>query len=912
MSNYLNSLKMKTKVISKGCKTILFILFFVPYLLLAQTYPFPLPEIVTASLNVDTTVKVPANNLLLGANFGGFTSSNEKQLVRYLNPITVRFPSGVWSNWYDWYIDRSTYKMDDGTGNWVPYDNYDIGATHTNAMDTWERNDTKTGFPGLKMLHDELGFNMVWTYNLNYDSNEKSVARMLDSDAKGFDVKYIELGNEQFWKDQRSERISTPEKYYPIANSLSGALKAAKPTVELSVPLGWRVSQASYNSALTPTKSYFDAISLHRYVHWEKEEAVKTADTYKKILTSRFEIENSKNFVLSYASGKSIWLTEWGVSCGLNAASFLGQADAYLYLFEKQDTFERAEWYGATTALNPMYYFTNQYLDGGGRPERSLRNLRKTGFGAVYEILRSVFENSELLKSDMVCNAPLVAPDDVEYSGTQPSTVDAISARAVTKNGQTQVFILNRTPKAVVFDLKFNNVVFAGSFKHEALSFDSLSDNPDFANDQNPLSLIKSGTGTITLPPYSVSKVSDIFLDPTVKIIPGTIEVEDYKAGGQGVGFSDTDTIDTLGSGNGTDGVDVGIFNGSKYVGDTQNGEWLKYSVNVLHGGDYDFRFLYSAVSSGSLVSIDIDGVNLFNNLSLPQTLGTTDFKTITKSKVILTSGVHELMINVQSGGFNLDKISIEDYGLKPFIGIVAIPGAIQIEDYALGGQGVAYSDSSLGNDTSGYRTETDVDLAVGGTGYVSTALVGGEYTRYPVYVTQAGSYHMVVNYKTSSTTSKPFAAALLPPDLSTSSQLFLDAGGSTTSGIVKQVDGSGAAAYGDYISTNFNLPAGNWVIELQIPSGGAGPNYDYVTLVREGNLGVKSFNKNSNDTKVFPVPSKDGYFNLSKSNSWKVYTTLGSEILSGEGVNLDLSSFSKGMYFLKINEEKIIKLIYQ
>ena len=419
-------------------------------------------------------------------------------------------------------------------------------------------------------------------------------------------------------------------------------------------------------------------------------------------------------------------------------------------------------------------------------------------------------------------------------------------------------------------------------------------------------------TITTTLPSFAFKKFEFRPQQATLLSVPGVIEAEAYNSGGQGVGFSDTDTVDTLGSGNGVDGVDVGVYNGSKYVGDTRNAEWLKYTVNVASNGKHDFKFLYSAASAGTLVSIDLDGVNLFANLSLPQTSGVNDFKLVNKLGVELTSGVHELKIIVQSGGFNLDKITISSSGLQPFKSVVNIPGKIEYEDYALGGEGVAYFDSTVGNDTSGYRAEKDIDLAVGGTAYVSTAVIGGEYTRYPIYVTESGSYHMVVNYKTSASTSKSFAAALLPTNLSSSTNLFSVAGGSTTSGIIKQVDGSGSAVYGDYVSTNFNLYEGNWVIELQIPAGGAGPNYDYVTLVRDGVLGVDSFTKDKNEIVVFPVPSIDGLFNLSKSTSWKVYNALGSEILSGEGTVVNLSAYAKGMYFLKVKGETTKKLLYQ
>ncbi len=454
----------------------------------SEGYPFNLPEKVTATLSINSSSKTAANNLLLGINFGGYTTTQEKEIVRYLDPVGIRFPSGVWSNWYNWEKDISEYD---------PTDTYDIGAFHKQVMDDYAKYGLYTGFEGMKAMHDELNFNVLFTYNINYDSNEKSVARLKDRVSKGFDVNYIELGNEQFWKNQRSGRIATPELYYPIAKSISEALKAERPNVKLSVPLGWRSTQDNYNAAIAKTTDYFDAITLHRYVHHQKDDAVKSSDTYKSILTSRLEIEESKNFVRNHAAGKPIWLTEWGVSCGLNAASYLGQADAYLYLFDNQIDFQRAEWFGATTALNPMYIYSDAILDNRGRPERSVRNIKKTGHGAVFEILKKVFRNSDILATEIST-----------FELTTGS--NAIEAKAVLKNGNIEIFAVNKTYKSVTFNMKIDNTDYNGAYRLEALKYESLKDDRLLNNYEDPLKLIKNGTGVIILPPYSINRISEI------------------------------------------------------------------------------------------------------------------------------------------------------------------------------------------------------------------------------------------------------------------------------------------------------------------------------------------------------------------------------------------------------------------
>ena len=246
-----------------------------------------------------------------------------------------------------------------------------------------------------------------------------------------------------------------------------------------------------------------------------------------------------------------------------------------------------------------------------------------------------------------------------------------------------------------------------------------------------------------------------------------------------------------------------------------------------------------------------------------------------------------------------------------PFNGTpISIPGIVQIEDYDLGGQGLAYNDSSIGNDTSGYRLEKDVDLSAGGSGYVSTSLVGGEYTRYSINVTEAGTYKMLVNYRTSSTTSKPFSVSLLSTDLSTTTPLFSAPSGSTTLGI-RAILVSGVAVYGDYTSPDFTLPAGNSILQLTIPSGGAGPNYDYVTLVKSSALGVGDFQKESNLLKAFPNPSSTGIFNLGEETYWEVYSISGAKIKQGKSNLVDISNAAKGVYILKTAKEAE-KLIYK
>jgi len=75
-----------------------------------------------------------------------------------------------------------------------------------------------------------------------------------------------------------------------------------------------------------------------------------------------------------------------------------------------------------------------------------------------------------------------------------------------------------------------------------------------------------------------------------------------------------------------------------------------------------------------------------------------------------------------------------------PYNGPHQIPGILQAEDYDLGGEGIAYHDTSAGNEGGAYRHD-DVDIETAG-GITDVGWIrDGEWLTYTVNVTQAGTY---------------------------------------------------------------------------------------------------------------------------------------------------------------------------
>jgi hypothetical protein len=126
--------------------------------------------------------------------------------------------------------------------------------------------------------------------------------------------------------------------------------------------------------------------------------------------------------------------------------------------------------------------------------------------------------------------------------------------------------------------------------------------------------------------------------------IPGKIECEFYDKGGESVAYHDTDSINHgsghLNPANGNilnefrmnEGVDIsytkpgGIDNnpfnrtepvlGQLYLGWTEPGEWINYTVKVSKSGLYQVAIMYTANDDGA-ITLDVDGKRATNKLKI-------------------------------------------------------------------------------------------------------------------------------------------------------------------------------------------------------------------------------------------------------------------------------------------------------
>jgi len=149
----------------------------------------------------------------------------------------------------------------------------------------------------------------------------------------------------------------------------------------------------------------------------------------------------------------------------------------------------------------------------------------------------------------------------------------------------------------------------------------------------------------------------------TAAAIPGTVQVENYDNGGEGVAYHDAEAAnqggqyrsDYVGIETCTDSNGVG--NGFN-VGWTNGGNWLDYTVNVASAGIYTVTFRIAAPLMGAQFHLEnAAGTNLTGAVAVPATGGWQTWGSVTAT-VNLPAGRQDLYLVEDTSGVNLEYMS--------------------------------------------------------------------------------------------------------------------------------------------------------------------------------------------------------------------------------------------------------------
>ena len=144
--------------------------------------------------------------------------------------------------------------------------------------------------------------------------------------------------------------------------------------------------------------------------------------------------------------------------------------------------------------------------------------------------------------------------------------------------------------------------------------------------------------------------------------LPGTIEIEDFDEGCDGVAFHDSDEENEGGEYRNT-GVDIVEGNGGYAVGYTAKGEWLEYTVTVEYEDTYAWEMLAASGSKSSAFSIWMGNENITGEVSVPQTADNdwSVYEAIKgETSIKLPTGTYQLRLAIESPYCNLDKITFK------------------------------------------------------------------------------------------------------------------------------------------------------------------------------------------------------------------------------------------------------------
>ena len=389
--------------------------------------------------------------------------------------------------------------------------------------------------------------------------------------------------------------------------------------------------------------------------------------------------------------------------------------------------------------------------------------------------------------------------------------------------------------------------------------------------------------------------------------VPGIVEAEDFDKGGEGIAYHDTSVANEGGQYRISEGVDIENCSVGGYnIGFTNNGEWIKYSINVTSTGLYTVTSLVSSYDGGGF-SLSIDDENISGEMYV-NSGGWQTWESISTGYILLEAGNHVLTFHT-TGNMNVDKfIFTKVYSGTPYPDGIPhfIPGIVEAEDFDNGGEGVAYHDQEAGHQNVGqailYRPDEGVEVESYVNGEYNIGFTAyGEWTKYTIYVNEDGYYDI---------------GTVLASGASNGSY-HLEIDDVNVTGVVSAPNTSGWNVWETVTSAQVYLTEGIHVFKWHTYGG---MNLDKFIFSKSAQIRVATGLELAEQPKVsvYPNPT-DGIFMITgQGGSYTIADIRGASILAGElssTVNtIDISNYPSGMYFViikngnDIHRSKLIK----
>jgi hypothetical protein len=154
--------------------------------------------------------------------------------------------------------------------------------------------------------------------------------------------------------------------------------------------------------------------------------------------------------------------------------------------------------------------------------------------------------------------------------------------------------------------------------------------------------------------------------------LPGKINAVDYDLGTNRYAYYDNQTANySVSTGNYTswndgwsyrnDGVDIqpseDLLGFPYMVAFTEDGEWLKYSINVTEADSYAVTLRIASQDDGKVVRIVLDNSDITDPITINSTGGSKTWQSLAIATTFITAGPHELKMRIVRGGFNINQL---------------------------------------------------------------------------------------------------------------------------------------------------------------------------------------------------------------------------------------------------------------
>ena len=361
---------------------------------------------------------------------------------------------------------------------------------------------------------------------------------------------------------------------------------------------------------------------------------------------------------------------------------------------------------------------------------------------------------------------------DLEVDGSEVTMIP------VPNTGSHSIFTTVQRPVYLPGGHHTLKLDFDGSSNLNYIKFTTGMPTPTGTGTPVPTGTTVSPTGSQTIrPTVTPTTVERPYVSHT---FPCKVQAEDYDLGGEGIAYHDT-TLTNLGGEYRSDDVDIEVMpGGGLNVGYIKNGEWLAYTVDVPVTRTYVATFRSSSWGPGRSILVQVDGTPV-TAVGVPNTNSGSVYDTV-QVALPMAQGLHRITLTFNGDSQNLDWFDVTNdvpttvpttvpVTTKPTTLVTTVPTTItpttvattiqpsqtprpyvahrpptrvEAEDYDLGGEGVAYHDTTLGNLGGQYRTDdVDIEMIPGG-GYNVGFIKDGEWLTYTIDAPSTSAYTAV------------------------------------------------------------------------------------------------------------------------------------------------------------------------